>query len=429
MSYVPATTAEIDEMLATIGVGSIDDLFDCIPEDMRVQSWDIPPGISEMAVRKLMAEIAGKNDVSLVSFLGGGYYDHYIPAAVDEISSRSEFLTPYTPYQAECAQGTLQSIYEYQSAVCRLTEMDIANASLDDGGTALFEAATMSVRLTGRTKVVCHPSVNPIHLDMLKAHAGNTTLIEIDYGESPSQAACMIVQNPGFLGTIRDFSGLADRCHEDGTLLAQSFHPLSLGLLKSPGEIGADIAVADGQSLGLPLAFGGPYLGIMAVRKRHMRKMPGRIAAATQDGQGKRGFVLTLQAREQHIRRERAVSNICSNEAQCALRALVYLCLLGKQGLRDVAVCCHSKTEYLKSRLSFAEILNDGPTFNEFAVRLPRDASKVAEAMLAQGFCAGLPLADVGAGESGDLLVAVTEKRTKEELDEFARALEDAACN
>jgi len=427
MSYVPATTAEIDEMLATIGVASIDDLFASIPEQIRLRSWDIPPGISEMAVRKLMTEIAGKNDVSLVSFLGGGYYDHYIPAAVDEISSRSEFLTPYTPYQPECAQGTLQSIYEYQSAVCRLTEMDVANASLYDGGTALFEAATMSVRLTGRTKIVCHPSVNPIHRDMLKAHAGNT-LIEIDYGDSPTHAACVIVQNPGFLGTIRDYSDLSRRCHEEGALLVESFYPLSLGLLKSPGEMGADIAVADGQSLGLPLGFGGPYVGIMAVRKRHIRKMPGRIAAATQDGRGKRGFVLTLQAREQHIRREKAVSNICSNEAQCALRTLVYLCLLGKEGLRDVAVRCHSKAEYLKSRLSFAEILNNGPTFNEFAVRLPRNASQVVETMLARGFCAGLPLADIGMGEPGDLLVAVTEKRTKEEMDEFARALEDAAC-
>jgi glycine dehydrogenase subunit 1 len=428
MSYVPTTAAEIDEMLATIGVASIDDLFACIPDDMRLRSWDVPPGVSEMAVRKLIAEIAGKNDVSLVSFLGGGYYDHYIPAAVDQVSSRSEFLTPYTPYQAECAQGTLQSIYEYQSAVCRLTEMDVANASLYDGGTALFEAATMSVRLTRRARVVCHPSVNPIYRDMLNAHVGKAD-IEIDYGDSPAQAACVIVQNPGFLGTIRDFSGLADRCHEEGALLVQSFYPISLGLLKSPGEMGADIAVADGQSLGLPLAFGGPYLGIMAVRKRHMRKMPGRIAAATQDGRGNRGFVLTLQAREQHIRREKAASNICSNEAQCALRTLVYMCLLGKEGLRDVAVRCHSKAEYLKSKMSFTQILNDGPTFNEFAVRLPRNASEVAEAMLARGFCAGLPLADVGAGGPDDLLIAVTEQRTKEEMDEFAGALEDAACS
>lgn len=428
MSWAPATPAERDAMLDVIGMKTIDDLFASVPQHLRAKSWNLPAGLSEMSVRDEMTKMAGRNASSLVCFAGGGAYDHYIPAAVDALTSRAEFYTAYTPYQPECAQGTLQSIYEYQSAVCRLTNMEFANASLYDGGTAVFEATTMSVRLTGRRRIVIHESLSPIYRRMLETHTAHLDL-ELVEGDDPADAACVIVQNPSFLGSIADYSSLADRCHAAGALLVMSFYPISLGLLKTPGEMGADICVAEGQCLGVPLAFGGPWLGIMATRKDHVRKMPGRIAAETADAEGRRGFVLTLQAREQHIRREKAMSNICSNEALCALRALIYMALLGKQGFRDVARHCHSKAEYLKSKLSFATLLNTAATFNEFAVRLPKNAEVVAAAMAERGFIAGLPLAALGAGGPNDLLIAVTERRTRAELDAFAAALEEVACN
>jgi glycine dehydrogenase subunit 1 len=432
MGWISTTGSERDRMLAAVGVASVDDLFDSIPADLRLRAWDVPPGKSEMAVRRRIETLAEKNAVVPTSFLGGGFYDHFIPAAVDALSSRSEFYTAYTPYQPECAQGTLQAIYEYQSVICRLTDLECANASLYDGGTAVFEAATMSVRLTKRDWVVCHPSLNPLYRRMLDTHTANLDLAIVD-GDDPENAACVIVQYPSFLGTIEDFTALGERCHAAGALLVVSFYPIALGILKTPGEMGADIAIAEGQSLGLPLGFGGPYLGVMAARKAHIRKMPGRIAGATQDARGRRGFVLTLQAREQHIRRGKAMSNICSNEALCALRALIYLCLLGKEGVREVATHCHAKAEYLKSRLRISrakiQVLNDGPTFNEFAVRLPRDAAEVIERMIPLGYYAGLPLAAVGRGEANDLLIAVTEKRTRAELDAFAAALGDVLCS
>ena len=430
MSWIPITPQDQEEMLATIGAGGIDELFDCIPDDLRPRSWELPEAMPEMAVRAHMEALAGRNQAGLPSFLGGGFYDHFIPAAVDALVSRGEFCTAYTPYQPECAQGTLQAIYEYQSAICRLFEMDFANASLYDGGTAVFEAVAMAVRVARRrTKVVCHSSLNPLYRQILETHAAHLGL-EIVEGDDPSDAACQVVQNPSFLGTVRDDTELAARCKEAGALLVASVYPVALGLMKTPGEMGVDIAVAEGQSLGMPLSFGGPYLGIITTRKEYVRKMPGRIAAATEDAQGRRGFVLTLQAREQHIRREKATSNICSNEALCALRTLIHLCLLGKEGLREVAVHCHSKAEYLKQKLApFAQVLNEGPTFNEFAVRLPRDAAQVVERLAGRGFIAGLPLASVGRGKPGDLLVAVTEKRTREEMDRFAEVLEEEACS
>lgn len=431
MGWIPTTPADREAMLAEIGVHAIADLFEVIPEELRVVSWNIPPGRSEMAVRARAGELARKNQ-RRTTFLGGGYYDHFIPAAVDALAGRSEFLTAYTPYQPECAQGTLQAIYEYQSVLCRLTDLDCANASLYEGGTAVFEAATMAMRLTRRGRVVCHPSLNPRYRAMLDTHAAHLDC-EIRDGDDPEDAACVIVQNPGFLGDIEDFTPLAERCHAAGALLVVSFYPISLGIVKPPGAMGADIAIAEGQSLGLPLGFGGPYLGIMAARRACIRKMPGRIAAATQDAQGRRGFVLTLQAREQHIRRKKAMSNICSNEALCALRALIYLCLLGKEGIRETAVQCHAKAEYLKGRIAAieggVEVLNAGPTFNEFAVRLPLGAVQVVERMLEHGFEAGLPLSSVGAGGPNDLLIAVTEKRTRGELDDFADMLETILCS
>ncbi len=428
MAFIPTTEADRTQMLAAIGVDSIEALFASIPPGLRLDSWSLPAGMSEMGVTHQLTSLAAQNTVDAACFIGGGYYDHFIPAAVDALANRSEFATAYTPYQPECSQGTLQAIYEYQSAICRLTGLDVANASLYDGGTAVFEAATLAVRVKRRRRIVCHASLNPLYRAILETHTSNLD-IELGEGDDPEQAACVIVQNPGFLGTVADYSDLAARCHEAGALLVMVSYPLSLGLLKTPGEMGADIAVAEGQSLGIPLGFGGPYLGIMAVRKALVRKMPGRIAAVTHDAQGRRGFVLTLQAREQHIRREKAMSNICSNEAQCALRALIYLCLLGKDGLREVAQCCHAKAEYLKSRLGFSELMTQGPTFNEFAVRLPRNAREVVQDMASEGFQAGLPLLDSGHDDPNGLLIAVTEQRTRAEMDRFADALERIACS
>jgi len=423
MSWVPTTSKEQDAMLATIGVDRIEDLFRSIPPELRAKSWDLPEGISEMAVRRLMKEIAAKNNPYAVSFLGAGAYDHYVPAAVDALTSRQEFYTAYTPYQPEAAQGTLQCIYEYQSVICRLTGMEFANASLYDGGTAVFEAATMAMRITRRTKVVVDRSVNPRYRALLRTHTANLD-IELVEGQDPDGAACVIVQNPGFRGTVHDFTALAEKCHEAGALLVMSVYPVALGMIKTPGAMGADIVVGEGQCLGTPVQFGGPYLGIMATRKEHVRKMPGRIGAMTKDINGDPGFVLTLQAREQHIRRGKAMSNICSNEALIALRSLIYLCLMGKEGFRDIARHCHSKAEYLKSRLTTLEIVNDGPTFNEFTVRLPKPAEDICRALLDKGFVAGLPIAGLDPeADPRDLIIAVTEQRTRDELDAFAEAL------
>lgn len=427
MSFVPTTAEDQAKMLSVIGVDSIEALFEAIPEALRSRSWSLPKPMSEMAVRDLCATIAARNVSSHANFIGGGFYDHFVPAAVDALSSRSEFYTAYTPYQPECAQGTLQSIYEYQSVITRLTNMEYANASLYDGGTAVWEAAAMALRLTRRNRVVVHESLNPTYRKMLETHAANLD-IDIVTGDDPADAACVLVQNPSFHGTVRDYTELGARCREAGALLVVSFYPISLGMVKTPGEMGADIAIGEGQCLGTYLNFGGPYLGIMATLKKHVRKMPGRIGAMTHDKSGRRGFVLTLQAREQHIRREGAMSNICSNEALIALRALIYVCLLGKEGLRDLAVQCHSKSEYLKSKLSFAQLLNDGPTFNEFAVRLPVPAEQAVGRLADQGYLAGLPLAAVDAGEENDLLIAVTEKHSREKLDAFAGALKRACA-
>lgn len=427
MNWTPVTDSEQRAMLDMIGAQGIDAFFEKIPESLRMKDWAIPEGLEEFPLRRYFEGMAARNNTRLVSFLGGGYYDHYIPAAVDSLSGRSEFYTAYTPYQPECAQGTLQAIYEYQSVVSRLLDLDCANASLYDGGTAVYEAAAMACRITGRYKVVVHDSLNPIWRRMLETHVAGSPICLCDgFLPDTEDAACVIVQNPAFLGDLQDFSDLAVSCHNKGTLLVMTVNPVSLGIVKTPGAMGADIAVAEGQSLGLPLGFGGPYLGILAARKKYIRKMPGRIAAATADSSGRRGFVLTLQAREQHIRREKALSNICSNQALCALRALIHVCLLGKTGFEATARICHAKAEYLKKQLGFAQVLNAGATFNEFAVRLPVPVEQAITSVRKKGFLAGIPLKAFDKGTSNDLLIAVTEKRSRDELDAFAAALREA---
>jgi len=444
MDYLPHTETDVREMLAAIGVRSVDDLFADIGPELAPKSFDLPAGRSEMEVRSFLRELSGRNATSLVPFVGGGFYDHYIPAAVDALASRAEFVTAYTPYQPECAQGTLQAMYEYQSAICVLTGMDVSNASLYDGGTALYEAAMMAARITGRQRIVMDSGVSPIYRTILHTYTRNLSLefeeVEPTNGQSDraklfakldDRTAAVILQNPNFFGSVDDHADIVAEAHRRGILVIQSVYPLALGLLKTPGETGVDIATGEGQSLGLPLSFGGPYLGFMAVRREHMRRMPGRIVGETVDRNGTRCYVLTLQAREQHIRREKATSNICSNEALCALRAVIYLSLMGKQGLVDLAKLVRDKAEFAKDvigRLPGVRVDRDLPTFNEFTVILPCPADEVVGRMIRKGFVAGFPLGRYYKGMEHGLLVAVTEKRTREEIVKFAHSLEAVLC-
>lgn len=441
MSFVPHTPNEREEMLATIGVDSLDGLFADIPSDLRLKALNIADGLSEQEVTGHLHGLARKNARGLISFLGGGFYDHTIPAAVDSLASRGEFVTAYTPYQPEVAQGTLQVAFEFQSLICRLTGLDAANASMYDGGTALAEAIMTAIRATGRDTVVLTGGVNPIYRQMILTHTRNLDLHIVDLpalasgaidraaisGALNDRVAAVVVQNPSFFGTVDDFSDTAEAVHQVGALLLASVNPVSLGLLKRPGDMGVDIATGEGQSLGLPLAFGGPYLGFMTVRQALVRKMPGRVVGETVDRHGKRCFVLTLQAREQHIRREKATSNICTNQALCALRATIHLSLLGKQGLRELAEICVRKTAYARQRLGQVKgvrVRDQVAVFNEFVVDLPRNADDVVAQLLERGFVAGLPLGRTYPGMENCLLVALTEKRTKSEIDALATELE-----
>ena len=444
MNYIPHTDKERQEMLKAIGVSSIDELFKDIKPELRPRSFDIPEGRSEFEVTRQMKKLAAKNATNLTSFVGAGFYDHYIPAAVDALAHRSEFYTAYTPYQPECSQGWLQAIYEYQTAMCELTGLDVANASLYDGGTALYEAAMMAIRLTGRNKIIMDSGVSLIYRTILYTYTSNLSVEFVEssvvHGQSSREeifkhlddkTAAVILQNPNFFGAVDDHTDIVRKAHSVGALAIASVYPLSLGMLKSPGESGFDIATGEGQSLGLPLSFGGPYLGFMATRKEFVRQMPGRIVGATVDKDGKRGFVLTLQTREQHIRREKATSNICSNEALCALRAVIYLSLLGKEGLKELAELNYAKAEFAKSvlwKIQGVTVKGSSPTFNEFTILLPKNADDVVHRMIEKGFACGFPLGKYYKGMDNYLLVAVTEKRTKEEIVKFADSLEAVLC-
>ncbi len=442
MPFIPNTEEQRKQMLKEIGL-SMDDLFSDIPADLQYSDFNLPEGLSEQQVRNRLAEIADKNPINLTCFLGGGVYDHFIPAAVYSVISRSEFYTAYTPYQPELSQGTLQAIYEFQSMICRLTDMEVSNASLYDGGTAIYEAMMMALRITRRNKIIIDDSVNPIYRMMLKSYSKNLEieLMQIPYADGlanreqisekiDDKTAAVILQNPNFFGYIDDFSDIAEACHKAGALLIVSCYPISLGILKTPGSMGADIVVGEGQSLGMPMNFGGPYLGFMAAQMRYVRKMPGRISGQTVDRDGRRAFVLTLQAREQHIRRDKATSNICSNEALCALTALVYLSLLGKDGLKKTAQLCADKASYAYQRLTAIRGIKARFAskwfFNEFVIDLPRMADDVINKLIKKGFAAGFPLGRYYESMGNSLLVCATEKRTKEQIDMFAEALE--AC-
>jgi glycine dehydrogenase subunit 1 len=439
--YCPNTQEEIREMLAAIGVASVEELFSPIPAALRAQSFDLPDGMSEFEMLQRMQELAGENAQGITNFIGGGCYDHLIPAVVDHLSGRAEFYTAYTPYQPECSQGTLQALFEYQTSICRLTGMEVSNASLYDGGSALAEAAMMALRITNRSRLVMDGCINPFARRIVRTYLAN---LDIEIVEIPpngadanlqaltaaldDRTAAVIVQNPNFFGSIDDLSGLAESAHDRGALLVASVYPVSLGLVKSPGEMGADIVVGDGQSLGNPLSFGGPSFGFIAAARKHIRNMPGRIIGQTVDKEGRRGFVLTLQAREQHIKRHKATSNICSNQSLCALRGLIFLSSLGKEGFRELARLNYDKAQYAKETLSAIKgvsVLNIAPTFNEFTLALPKSADMVVERLLASDIAAGVPLGAYYSGMENCLVVTVTEKRSKGEIDRLARKLEE----
>ncbi|MGD0275525.1 MAG: aminomethyl-transferring glycine dehydrogenase subunit GcvPA [Syntrophales bacterium] len=435
MAYVPNPPEIIQDMIRSIGMRSTEELFADIPDAVRIkEKLHLGAGMSEVTLRREMASLASQNVTTdqMPCFLGGGAYDHYIPTVVEQVLSRSEFYTAYTPYQPEISQGILQAIFEYQTMICSITGMDVSNASLYDGGSALAEACHVACDATGRRRVILPDVIHPHYLGVLKTYAigGRMEVVqaasvggETDpdamialFGEEP---AAVVIQHPNYFGNLEGhIETIAKAIHARKGLLIMIVDPISLGILKPPGEWGADMAVGEGQALGNPLSFGGPYLGFLTATTALMRKIPGRLVGLTRDLEGRRAFVLTLQAREQHIRRARAGSNICSNEALCALAAAVYLTVVGPQGLKEIAKRCHDLAAYARQRLEQEGIrpLHDKPFFKEFAISLstPHDVDRK---LLDQGILGGLPL------DEGGILLAFTEKRTRAEIDRLVNVL------
>ncbi len=435
MRFAPHTDDDVRAMLEALGLASVDDLFAQIPPEVRPERpLGLPPGISEQELLADVSALARRNRTvdDVVCFAGAGAYDHYVPSVVWSLAGRSEFATSYTPYQPELSQGVLQALFEYQSMICELTAMEVSNASLYDGSTALVEAVNMT-RGGTRTRVLVSAGVDPRHVETLATYGRGTgvepEVLALDDGLTPVPAvsddvAAVVVQHPNRFGLLEDVAPIAEAAHGAGAKLIQVFDPLSLGLLAPPGDLGADVAVAEGQALGNHLAYGGPYLGVLAARMADVRRMPGRIVGETVDDEGRRGYVLTLQAREQHIRREKATSNICTNQTLMALAAAIHLAWLGPEGLIELGRRCAAKTSYAFERLTAIRGVEPAfpgrPFFKEFAVRLPRPAAEVRDALLEQGFLAGVPAPD----DPLLLLVAVTERRSREEIDALAAALE-----
>ncbi|MGI5879708.1 MAG: aminomethyl-transferring glycine dehydrogenase subunit GcvPA [Syntrophomonadaceae bacterium] len=434
MRFTPNPSVVVDEMLQTIGCSSLDDLFVDIREELKIKNClNLSSGMGEMEIRSRLKYLAGRNinTEDYPCFLGAGAYDHYIPAALEQLLLRSEFYTAYTPYQPEISQGILQSIFEFQTMICKLTGLDVSNASMYDGGSSLAEACNLAcVNSKGKNKVVISDTVHPEHLDILKAYSlsGHMEIVVVPGQDGQAdidsmvkaidnETACAVIQQPNFYGILEDPSAVEKVIHENKGMFIMSVEPLSLALLKSPAEWGADIAVGEGQSLGINLSFGGPYLGFMAASKALMRKIPGRIVGQTTDLDGKRSFVLTLQAREQHIRREKAASNICSNQALCALAASMYLSLVGDRGLKDIATRCHHLALYARQEFEKAgmELMYKQPFFNEFALKITNPA-QANRNLLENGIIGGYELDDA-------LLLAFTEKRTREEIDKLVAVL------
>jgi glycine dehydrogenase subunit 1 len=437
MPYIPNTPSDQQAMLDAIGVGSMDDLFAMIPEDSQLKRpLDLPHAMSELELQQHMASLADLNVGSghAVSFLGGGCYDHFIPSVVDFVASRSEFYTAYTPYQAEASQGTLQAIFEYQTLICRLTGMDVSNAGMYDGATAATEACLMAIAATRRKKIVTVESLHPEYRTTLETYlmdmphdtvcapvSGGTADLSAVEDAVDDQTACLLVQHPNFFGCLEDVVKLGEIAKAKGAAFVVVVDPISLGLLKRPAEYGADIVVAEGQSMGIPSGLGGPGLGVMACREKFLRRMPGRLVGQTKDRREKPCFTLTLQTREQHIRRERATSNICTNQGLMALRAVVYLAAMGPEGLKETAELCVRKSHYAMDTLrehTICEPAFDAPFFKEFVVRIP-DADvfeNVRDAASGGSVLPGVPLGRWYADLSDCLLIAVTEKRTAEEI-------------
>lgn len=433
-SYVPATAQERRRMLRTLGLSSVEELFLAVPERVRVGALDLPEGRSEMETFLHLRALSRKNHVFGSIFRGAGAYNHYIPAIVGTVTSKEEFLTSYTPYQAEISQGTLQSIFEYQTQICELTGMDVSNASVYDGATAAAEAVLMCEERR-RTGAVVSGAAHPQALETIRTYAESREVPVVTIAcprhvtgpdalrealEANPQTACVFVQSPNFFGAIEDVASLAEVTHGAGAQLVMSANPISLGLLESPGELGADIAVGEGQPLGLSLSFGGPYLGYLACRERLMRRLPGRIVGETSDDAGRRAYVLTLQAREQHIRREKASSNICSNEALCALAASVYLAALGPRGLRQVAASSTAHAHYLAGQLAALGLRTtlDAPFFNEFPTSCPIDANVLVDALADRDILAGLPVGD-------EIVWCCTELNAKAQIDGLVDAIRE----
>ena len=426
-SYVPSTAQERQKMLASIGLCSIDELFSHIPDSLKLKGeLNLPSGKSELEVCRTMEHIAAQNIVFDSIFRGAGAYDHYIPAIVKSVTGKEEFVTAYTPYQAEISQGVLQSIFEYQTMICELTGMDVSNASVYDGATAAAEAVNMCCERS-RNTVFCSAAAHPDTIEVVKTYCwasghefvlvpakdGKTDWNSIVPQLDKKTSACLYIQSPNFFGQIEDVQQAAEAVHTVGAKLIMGCNPIALGLYKTPAELGADIAVGEGQPLGMPLSFGGPYLGFMATTKAMMRKLPGRIVGETTDVDGKRAFVLTLQAREQHIRREKASSNICSNQALCAMTAAVYLAAVGPEGLKQVANLCYQKAHYLMQQLTAIPGITlryQGPFFHEF-VTDQGDANRILLKLEQEGILGGLPLSD------GGILWCATEKNSKEDID------------
>jgi len=443
MRYLSLTPEERREMLAALGLENVDQLFSSIPATVRLgRRLNLPAPMSESEVLDFF-KAAGAKNVSTedrACFLGAGAYNHFIPSVIDSIISRSEFYTAYTPYQPEISQGTLQSIFEYQTLICQLTGMDVANASLYDGSSATAEATLMSTRVTGRKRVLVSATLHPEYRRVLGTYISNLDIQaqEIRCGDDgrldaaelasalSADVAAVILQSPNFFGVIEDIAAVAGVARPAGALTVVAVsEALSLGLLKPPGDLGADIVAGEGQSFGVPLSFGGPYLGLFACREQHKRQMPGRLVGQTVDTEGRRGFVLTLSTREQHIRREKATSNICTNQGLCALIAAIYLSALGRKGLREVAEQNLRKAHYLK-RLLGDRLVFSGPTFNEFVVRCPQKPEELNRRLLGEGIIGGLPLGRFFGDRTDQMLVCVTEQTTRSQMDDFARVFSRA---
>ena len=448
MTYIANTQKEREEMLEVVGVKSMAELWDKAQVPVTDSPFPtLPQGRSELEIMTLFKNLASKNATDLTCFLGAGYYDHFTPSAVSDLIGRGEFLTAYTPYQPEVSQGTLQAIYEWQSGICKITGMDVSNASMYEGTTALFEAALMAVRQTKRQKVVIAGGLSPIYQEVFRSYSSNLDLemvvVPVD-GSADSadrlleavgekDTAAVIIQYPNFFGEFIDWSEFTEKLNaKDKKVLAIcSCYPTALAILKTPREMGFDIACGEAQCLGLPLAFGGPYLGFLACTKKLMRKLPGRICGRTVDSEGREGFVLTLQAREQHIRREKANSNICSNQGLCALAATIYLSLIGKEGFKEVAELSAAKAAFTRKLLlkipGVTPVTGDN-FFNEFVIKTTMNARDLCSKMIDKGFVIGYPLGCYYPERKNQLLIAVTEQRTKEEIKGLVAAVEAELC-